>query len=219
MAGTDSDGSDAEIPAWFRLRWAVSTVLIHAFFPPNAPLLYGLAGGGLAFLGALLYSGEVPKEFYATCAQIAPVFLVALIVEQRLADQFASAEKWEKDAEMAWQEARNLQSSEGDYVYWIQRWPDHEYVAGIKDAVKMRFRAREEFRAKQGAYAVKILMPVVALSVAQVCAIVGITQGATTSANVCFILTAAALAASFFLIVTSAVPELMRAWIDAPSTF
>src|SRR4051794_10644106 len=61
--------------------------------------------GALAVIAAILYSESVPADFYGVCAQINPVFVVALLLDQRLADRLGgTVREYEKQALAAWED-------------------------------------------------------------------------------------------------------------------
>jgi hypothetical protein len=182
-------------------------IAVYAIAAPATPLFMGIGAGGLAFLLATADARSVPGEFYTTCAQIFPVFLVALVVEQRIADRLGQTEN-----------ARITESLEARRLYldlppdeWTARFaPEYVWVLHEDRAEDVSSKARRMYRRELAAQSGTVLVIVAALVAGQICAVLGAIANGTDSSSTLYLLTSSMFAASFTAIVTSAAGELFR---------
>lgn len=180
----------------------------------GTPLLLGVIVGVATFVLATLDSRAIDAAFYTVCAQIFPVFVVALIVERRLADRLGLTEnQWVAEAWEAFNQLAHPPSVPPDEydrweADWFERNADYHWVCATKYE-DMTATARRLYRRRVAIESSTILFAVTALVIGQVASLLGVASG-TTGSSVLYWLTTSMLAASFTVIVASAAGELFR---------
>jgi hypothetical protein len=197
------------------LGFILGILLAWPLSRPVAPLMTGFVVAVVIAILAVTASGTVPAEFYAVCAQVNPVFLVALVVEQRIAGRLSKTENQEAiAAEKAWtalQATRDLDIDEmkAQIEKWHDEWLDYWWVGILEDGTKINEAARTRYRKALGIQSVTVVTAVATLLAGQVTSLVGVLNAGTETDGVLFPLTASMLAASFTVIVVSALGELL----------
>lgn len=198
------------------------------------PEIVILAGGAASgFVGVLVAvvgaRFMVPVDFFAVAAQVFPVFIVALAVEQRLADRLGTTEE---------QYVRDANHALGLFVDAIQRYEeeDHEQALRLQNAGRgqrgsrwvedvaygiyegdpdeqagFETQARDRYRMRRKAEIILVAGVIVLLLMGELVAIVGLLSDGTGSRSLCFLLTLGALVASFIVITLAAFRDLMPA--------
>jgi hypothetical protein len=170
-------------------------------------LALGIIAGFVAMSTA---AEKIEVSFYDTIAQILPVFLVALAVEQRLIDRLGiSEEEYVKGADRAlslgagaeqadmveeYVAAQELQASFDSQPQfgWVRAYID-EFVHGDdpRRRAEITEEARRRYRRARGNEAVFVAVAVAALIIGEAAALGGMLQGGTTRCSVYLGLTTA----------------------------
>jgi hypothetical protein len=181
----------------------------------GTPLLLGLVAGIAAFVLAVLDDREITGSFYSVCAQVFPVFVVALVVEQRLADRLGITEnEWVERSWSAWTAYTDPPSLPPDALAeyqedWAEQYADYRWVAG-EGFNDLTSAARSRYRRKVAVQSATILFVVLGLVIGEVAAILGVIDDGTTADSPLYAITTSMFAASFTAIVASAAGELFR---------
>jgi hypothetical protein len=197
----------------------IAFYLVRASAGGGTPLLAGVAVAVVTGALTIGDTRDVPPDFYTVTAQIAPVLLVALVVEQRIANRFGSTEaEYARRAVRAWEhhptrhdpdasrEARKSLMTE-----WRTRYAELTWVRDIEDRKELKPTARKHYRRRVAVEAATVIVSVLALLVGQVAAILGVLDNGTSAEPSLFTLTATALATAFAIIVVSALVDLFSA--------
>jgi hypothetical protein len=176
---------------------------------------------------------EVKTDFFATIAQVLPVFLIAFAVEQRLLDRLGMSEDeyvrsaeqslgLAVNAEMAFDDANPEKGDRLQKIFygrrdftWVGRYshdswriPDPDLAPDIEDLARTRFRGRRRSEA------VFVLATITLLSVGEGSALAGLLQDGVSRCSPILWLSIFCTVASFLTIVLGAVHEYARGLID-----
>lgn len=187
--------------------------VLNAFLiSDRAPGMLGWLAGFGGFITAWVAEGDIPAEFYAACAQVVPVFLIALVVEQRLADRLGiSEDEWTTRGHDAWASIpRDPISAVPAWREWEARWPDYKWVIRFDADDEREAEARRRYRRTAALQSRTVIYAVVALAACQVTSMVGVASNGTATASVIFLVTVSCLAGAATMIVVSALTEMLR---------
>jgi hypothetical protein len=158
---------------------------------------------------------SIDEGFYSLCAQIFPVFLVALVVERRVADRLGVSEnEFVRQSWAAWRadgDIPNIPPDEvDDYLHEIEEeYSDYVWVLRLPRE-KVATEARNLYRRRVAVESGTVLFAVFALTAGQIASLVGLAAGGTGEGSPAYWFTTSMLAASFTVVVVSAAAELLR---------
>lgn len=195
----------------------IAVYLIRAAAGGGAPLLVGAVVAVVTGALTARDTGDIPQDFYTVTAQIAPVLLVALVVEQRVANRFGNTESdYARRAVRAWEhhpERHDPEASDAEreslMAEWRKRYAELTWVLDVKVREELKPMGRKRYRRRVAIEAATVIVSVFALLVGQVTAILGVLDNGTSADSSLYILTAIALATAFAIIVVSALADLM----------
>lgn len=182
------------------------------------------ASGGVLAVG----SGAVPIEFYSAAAQINPVFLVTLAIEQRLVERVgmteeqyvrraAAARDIAVRAAMAFQndepeKGRRLEDEFRSYAesQWVAPYAEDYIYGDPTEAPDIDLIARHHYRTRQRSQAAFVLAVIALVCIGEGAALGGLMLNGTTGRSVLFVLCLGALAGAFVCVTLAAVRDLIR---------
>ncbi len=189
-----------------------------------------LAAGAVAAIVSwvVVASRAVDVSYFATAAQVLPVFLVAFAIEQRLVERVgASEEEYVQAAtdlagdavraRQAWEnlderEARRLGArvdAHSDYG-WLWSVADDVLYGDPDDPPDVETLAREHYKGRRRSQGILVLAALTVVVVGEATAVGGLLANGATGRSVWLIGSVGALAASVLLITISPLPDLLR---------
>jgi hypothetical protein len=187
-------------------------------------LLIGLIAGAVAFVTA---EGRISVELFAVAAQVFPVFLVALAVEQRLADRLGTSEdQYVEDAGKAVElfveaiisyengdeeEALRLQNAARGRreTRWVESVAYDVYEGPPEEQFGFDDEARKRYRARRRSELSLVVGVILLLVVGELVALVGLISNGAGAHSAWFLITTWALVATFVVITLMAFRELL----------
>ena len=181
----------------------------------GTPLLAGVVAGTVTSVLAWKDRGQIDVGFYSLCAQVFPVFVIALVIERGAAARVGTSENaWVRKVLRARSRWDNKPAAPPDAVEryiedWGEQYEDYVWVRDVPGP-ELKHKARAMYRQKVAVASGTILFAVTALVVGQVASLVDLLAGGTSADSAAFLLTTSMLAAAFTVIVASAAGELFR---------
>jgi hypothetical protein len=184
------------------------------------------AAGAIAALTALALVGDpIPGEFFAVAAQVFPVFLVALAVEQRLSDRLGKTEdQYVREVDWALGEAvratmlyENGETEEATRlmdsvtarrtVGWAANYADQSMNA--PESIDIDELARSRYRERRAGEIVLVLTVITIIVTGEVFSLIGVVLDGTGPDSAWFVLTTFMLITTLVAITLTAFREFL----------
>jgi hypothetical protein len=180
----------------------------------------------VAILSLALVARDVPSDFYAAAAQVLPVLLIALVVEQRLIARLsateeryvATAEELHGLAVRARQEHEDMRDDVAERLArrldanpefeWVWEHAEASYSGSIEDIAPI---AANRYRAIRRAEAMDVGLGIAIVLAGETAALIGVLCDGSSGASALLGLTAGALAGALLLVVLGAAREVLGA--------